>query len=189
VKNTVVGPAGDGGNCDGGQPSDDGGNLEQDPNGRPCGFAIASLGLGPLSDNGGPTRTEALGAHSPAVDAGRATVCPRSDQRGVPRRGSACDSGAYEFATCFGVSVNVVGTEGRDRVFGTPGPDVVLSLGGDDRVIGRGGNDSICGGDGNDNLAGDEGADRLNGSAGRDVCDGGPGSDRFVDCETKLGKP
>src|SRR5262249_20347535 len=59
--------------------------------------------LGPLADNGGPTRTHALMAGSPAIDAGAG--CPATDQRGMPRPrdrtgdGTAlCDIGAFEFA-------------------------------------------------------------------------------------------
>jgi hypothetical protein len=60
--------------------------------------------LGPLADNGGPTRTHILPAGSPAVDAGSNVGCPGTDQRGFLRPvdanadGSAiCDIGAYEF--------------------------------------------------------------------------------------------
>jgi predicted outer membrane repeat protein len=60
--------------------------------------------LGPLADNGGPTNTHALGAGSPAIDAGDDSVCGSSDQRGWSRSvdgdgdGSAiCDIGAYEY--------------------------------------------------------------------------------------------
>jgi hypothetical protein len=54
--------------------------------------------LGPLADNGGETETLALGAGSPAIDAGTPTGCPATDQRGVARPlGAACDIGAYEF--------------------------------------------------------------------------------------------
>jgi len=58
----------------------------------------------PLADNGGPTRTHALPAASPAVD--HWTNCPDTDQRGVDRpqdggSGTAnCDIGAYERGTC-----------------------------------------------------------------------------------------
>ena len=58
--------------------------------------------LGPLAANGGPTRTHALLAGSPAIDAGIPVVgsgffaCRAQDQRGFPRNG-ACDIGAYEF--------------------------------------------------------------------------------------------
>jgi CSLREA domain-containing protein len=59
--------------------------------------------LGALVANGGPTRTEALKAGSPAIDHGgtAAQGCPATDQRGLPRPdetkdGGACDIGAYE---------------------------------------------------------------------------------------------
>jgi hypothetical protein len=54
--------------------------------------------LGPLADNGGPTRTHALLADSPAVDAVMAGCPPpAADQRGVSRpQGAACDMGSYE---------------------------------------------------------------------------------------------
>ena len=53
--------------------------------------------LSALGDNGGPTLTHALLSGSPAIDAGSPTVCPATDQRGVPRpQGLLCDIGAYE---------------------------------------------------------------------------------------------
>jgi hypothetical protein len=53
--------------------------------------------LGPLALNGGPTRTHALEAGSPALDAASAADCPATDQRGVARpQGSGCDIGSYE---------------------------------------------------------------------------------------------
>jgi predicted outer membrane repeat protein len=48
------------------------------------------------ANNGGPTRTMALQAGSPAINAG--SGCPAADQRGAPRAG-ACDIGAFEFGT------------------------------------------------------------------------------------------
>src|SRR5438128_1997480 len=66
----------------------------------------AQLNLGPLADNGGPTRTHALLVGSVAIDA--ANDCTDlsknpvgTDQRGIPRpQGNACDAGAYEFVPC-----------------------------------------------------------------------------------------
>ena len=61
--------------------------------------------LGPLSDDGGPNFTRGLLSGSPAIDAGDASSCPSTDQRGVtrPQDGDAdgtsrCDIGAYEMA-------------------------------------------------------------------------------------------
>jgi hypothetical protein len=53
--------------------------------------------LGPLADNGGPTKTQALIAGTPAIDG--TTDCTEStDQRYVARpKGAGCDVGAYEF--------------------------------------------------------------------------------------------
>lgn len=51
--------------------------------------------IGPLVDNGGPTRTHGLLVGSPAVDHG--TESPPTDQRGFPRPfGEDADLGAYE---------------------------------------------------------------------------------------------
>lgn len=54
--------------------------------------------LGPLQDNGGFTKTMALGQGSAAIDAGSVhTICLPTDQRGVSRpQGAGCDIGAYE---------------------------------------------------------------------------------------------
>lgn len=62
--------------------------------------------LGPLQNNGGPTKTHALATNSPAIDAGQASCGIATDQRGEPRPvdypgvgpvGEAlCDVGAYE---------------------------------------------------------------------------------------------
>ena len=68
------------------------------PNGTndtPCtdGITFADPQLGPLSDNGGPTRTMAPASGSPALGAG--ANCPATDQRGEPR-GATCDLGSVE---------------------------------------------------------------------------------------------
>lgn len=53
--------------------------------------------IGPLANNGGPTRTHALLSGSPAIDAASNTDCPAKDQRGVARpQGAGCDIGSYE---------------------------------------------------------------------------------------------
>src|SRR5690606_20245723 len=57
-------------------------------------------GLGPLGHNGGATRTHALGASSPAVDAGSNLANLPSDQRGSPFarvHGASADIGAFEW--------------------------------------------------------------------------------------------
>jgi len=54
--------------------------------------------LGPLQNNGGPTRTHALFPGSPAIDRGTGAGCPTIDQRGASRPvGVSCDVGAFEF--------------------------------------------------------------------------------------------
>jgi hypothetical protein len=54
--------------------------------------------LGPLQNNGGPTRTHALLPGSPAIDRGTGVDCPTIDQRGAGRPlGASCDVGAFEF--------------------------------------------------------------------------------------------
>jgi hypothetical protein len=59
--------------------------------------------LAPLANNGGPTRTHALLAGSPAIDKGDNAGAPAADQRGVarPRDGDGngsliADIGAFE---------------------------------------------------------------------------------------------
>ncbi len=64
-----------------------------------CGDAtgvVANPLLAPLADNGGTTRTHALQAGSPAINA-LTTSCPSFDQRGIARPvGNACDIGSVE---------------------------------------------------------------------------------------------
>jgi CSLREA domain-containing protein len=64
-----------------------------------CPGANVDPKLGALADNGGPTKTQALNAGSPALDAvpPSGAGCEASDQRGVSRpQGPACDIGAFE---------------------------------------------------------------------------------------------
>jgi len=53
--------------------------------------------MGPLQDNGGPTKTYAFLAGSRGVNEGTNSGCPATDQRGVTRpQGGTCDIGAVE---------------------------------------------------------------------------------------------
>jgi CSLREA domain-containing protein len=68
-----------------------------------CGFAAtgdqtgANPQLGALASNGGPTRTMALTAGTPAVDSADPKCDVTADQRGVSRpQGPRCDIGAFE---------------------------------------------------------------------------------------------
>lgn len=157
-------------------------------------------GLGPLRDNGGPTRTHAIRSFSAAKNAGaQGAACLAKDQRGVPRpQGKRCDIGGYEYVTCLKAVVNRVGTPGKDVLIGTKGRDVFLGLGGNDRFKGRAGQDRACGGrgkdtliggPGDDRLAGEQGSDLLSGGEGSDRCIGGPGTDRGISCEREDGIP
>src|SRR5262249_14633741 len=66
-------------------------------NGNLVGSAAAPLDplLGPLQDNGGPTKTHALLAGSPALNAGDPAQLGVADQRGVVRSGGV-NIGAYQ---------------------------------------------------------------------------------------------
>ena len=96
-------------------------------------------------------------------------------------------------ATCKGLPVTIVGTEGDDTLQGTTGADVVHALGGNDTIKGGNGKDILCGGLGNDRINGGKGKDRLNGGKGKDrlnggkakdKCIGGPQKDRLRACES-----
>ena len=58
--------------------------------------------LADLADNGGYSRTMALGWRSPAINTGDNGLCPADDQRGRDRpQGPTCDIGAFEFYPCY----------------------------------------------------------------------------------------
>ena len=85
--------------------ADGGNNL--DPAGGSCPGAPGDPLLGPLADNGGPTRTRAPEPGSAALDAVPAggAGCPPTDQRGATRPGgAACEIGAYEVAPPGGIT-------------------------------------------------------------------------------------
>jgi len=58
---------------------------------------VADAQLQPLADNGGPTKTMALLANSPAVNQGSGSGAPATDQRGQARVGNV-DIGAFEYS-------------------------------------------------------------------------------------------
>lgn len=113
--NTVIGDA-CGGLEDASHWTDGGGNLDS---ATTCGFSAANsksnatLNLGPLADNGGPTQTIMPGAGSDAINFTVCTNAPFADQRDYLRPDPAsvglaapCDSGAVE-----------AGSVPSDRVF------------------------------------------------------------------------
>lgn len=160
--------------------------------------------LGPLANNGGPTRTHALLEGSPALDAAGACVGP--DQRGVSRpQRSACDIGSFEseplpdgdndgvpniFDNC--PTTSNPGQEDRDNdgigdvcdafPLGRCDGKAVTILGtdNDDILNGTPGNDVIDGMDGNDTIDGLGGNDLICGGAGNDTLMGGDGNDKII---------
>jgi uncharacterized protein YraI len=106
-------------------------NIEGDST---CGFTdsgskkTTAVDLGKLADNGGPTDTLLpTSTTAPEVNAGTATGCPTTDQRGVTRpQGSACDIGSVELAPPSAVtgpstaltasSADVAGTAGNPAI-------------------------------------------------------------------------
>ena len=145
VTNSILADASS--NCGGaGTFTDGGGNLSTDTS---CtGFAgnstsLASLHLGALANNDGPTQTialdMALGANSVAINDGVDAVCTASpvnglDQRGETRpSGAHCDSGAFEatlgaFHHLTISPINATITAGGSQVYAAEGYD---SLGND----------------------------------------------------------
>jgi hypothetical protein len=83
-----------------------GANISDDDScGGPTEITITDPKLGPLADNGGPTRTHALLTGSPAI--GAAVGCSvQVDQRYAPRD-AQCDLGAFEFLDFTTVQVTI----------------------------------------------------------------------------------
>jgi hypothetical protein len=106
LQNALLGKGAAGANCDGAGTISSNGATYNLSNDASCGanvMQVASLGLGTLGANGGPTQTIPLLAGSPAIDAGDDTVCAASPVNGVDQRGEArsagshCDIGAFEY--------------------------------------------------------------------------------------------
>lgn len=102
MNNTIV-AGNSGGNCSFSSGSTfAGGHNLQFGDGTCTGATVANPLLGALADNGGPTKTMALGAGSPAIDAGDTFLAPQTDQRGILRKDGdfngvvAADIGAFE---------------------------------------------------------------------------------------------
>ena len=103
LTNTILASSPNGGNCRSlNGITDGGGNLSDDAT---CGFSsssrnsVATLNLGTLANNGGPTQTIALNSGSAAIGFDTAN-CPAMDQRGVTRPSpTQCDAGAYQTGT------------------------------------------------------------------------------------------
>jgi hypothetical protein len=84
---------------------DEGYNIDDDGT---CGLSTAkgslpdesdaSIGLGPLRNNGGPTKTIAIPASSVAASLVANDYCPPTDQRGESRPSTYCSAGAYQFS-------------------------------------------------------------------------------------------
>ena len=98
-------------NCTGYAPSPasirrDGANISDDDTcGGPTQIMIGDPEIGPLANNGGPTKTHALLAGSPAIDAGSSCTVA-VDQRYTPRD-AKCDIGAFEFADFTTVTMTI----------------------------------------------------------------------------------
>jgi hypothetical protein len=93
LKNTIVAKSLSGGSCSG-IITNGGYNLDSD---NTCFFGTNNNSLsgvdpmlGPLADNGGPTKTHALLAGSPAIDKGN-SFSATTDQRGLPRPSNFVD--------------------------------------------------------------------------------------------------
>ncbi|GAH00029.1 unnamed protein product, partial [marine sediment metagenome] len=96
IKNTLIGPHPSPACSNANNVSHQGVNIDTDGSCNVKTVSPNSLNLGPLADNGGPTKTHALLWKSVAIDL--AGACHGTDQRGIFRfQGSACDVGAYEY--------------------------------------------------------------------------------------------
>jgi Right handed beta helix region len=84
----------------------EGSNISDDDTcGGPTEILIADPKLGALADNGGPTKTYALLAGSPAINAG--TSCSVQVDQRYAARDAQCDLGAYEFVDFTQVTITI----------------------------------------------------------------------------------
>ena len=106
LRNTIVANSVETGNCSG-VTTNGGNNIDE---GTTCGWGVVAGSmsttnpmLGALATNGGPTRTFALLAGSPAIDGvtfSAPNSAPSTHQRGVARpQGVRYDIGAYEYSS------------------------------------------------------------------------------------------
>ncbi|HEX6117374.1 MAG TPA: choice-of-anchor Q domain-containing protein [Solirubrobacterales bacterium] len=203
LANTLVAnPLGGPPSCGNRTITSDGFNLDD---GSSCGFSkptdltATNPMLADLKDNGGPTRTRALPASSPAIDQGtslgfttdqRGSTRPVSFGRPRPPGGDGTDIGAYELQrgtsgepTCDGLDATIIagpltrGTNRADVIAGTVDPNDVHGLHGDDWICGNRGEDRLAGGRGADRLHGGDGDDRIQDLHGRNVITCGKGFD------------
>ena len=82
----------------------------------------ASIGLGSLAPNGGPTLTKAITSGSSAYHAVAAARCPSTDQRGHPRLAVSttfCDAGAFEVD---GATIPITVTVNGSQTYGSTSP-------------------------------------------------------------------
>ena len=105
LQNTIVANNPGFWNCNIFETIDGGGNLAYPD--TSCRGLNADPLLGPLADNGSPTRTMSLLTGSPALHTGVPANCPLTDQRGVTRHPSGgCDAGAVEATVTFACPVS-----------------------------------------------------------------------------------
>lgn len=208
VRNTIIANSA-GANCLGaGFDSSKGSNLEDTDTCRfdqPSDRTNTEPQLGPLADNGGPTRTHALQAGSPAIDAVQAAGVPGAaasepcgvtvDQRGIarPQDGNAdgkakCDIGSFELkgsATPPPPPPTKPKTgkpkTGKPKLTKkNPNACTIKGDGANNILRGTPGRDVICGFGGNDVIRGLGGNDLIRGGAGNDVIWGNGGNDRII---------
>ena len=183
-------------------------NVERTPSGPgDCFEAATDLQgadplLGTLGDNGGPTKTLALGTGSPAIDLvpNAAPDCtsdgaaPLSvDQRGMPRPAlSACDAGAFEVQpppskAGEGPPIGILAPSDTSAtcrgkpatIVGTAASDRLVGTAKPDVIAALAGGDTIRGLGGGDLICGGPGGDLLKGGGGRDTLLGQAGRDRL----------